>query len=117
MKDIPCKNCLTFPICKSQAIDLSASRINLNYLTKKCNTFKEYCIRKECTRELIYATETLCLNICHPNYLKIVKFFTKGQRKERKRLLLSHRDVIQSTYFVNMLVCGEMKKIRKRIYS
>jgi hypothetical protein len=42
MEEIPCKDCLCFPACKSQAIRTNIWVLNLNILADKCIIFKEW---------------------------------------------------------------------------
>jgi hypothetical protein len=79
---IPCKNCLTFPICKSQAMDVYRHIIYLNFLFNKCSLFRDHCQKVGVLR-----TDSKLLNINSKAYIDIIKCFTEGNQQEYEKAL------------------------------
>jgi hypothetical protein len=50
MKKIPCKDCLCFPVCKSQAVieNFEGGYVRLYILDNKCELFSEWYKSSEC---------------------------------------------------------------------
>ena len=82
---IPCENCITFPICKNEAIDLSKGHIHLNHLAIKCIMFKHYCLKRGCLT-MMYSYN-FHLNNNHLSYADILLYFARGKEKQLKRVV------------------------------
>jgi hypothetical protein len=69
MKKIPCKNCICFPACKSQAVEKTFKNemhIRLSVLHRKCEVFAKWYARSG------YPTEKIkeCFNVSYATWLQ-----------------------------------------------
>jgi hypothetical protein len=79
---IPCKDCLTFAICRSSVLSQPRQRPHdflISSLLSRCSIFKEYCFKQNC---IIFfygpVGEQLQIDRTHKVYHDIITFFIEG---------------------------------------